>query len=152
MFVSSLAFVAVLVGLAAPMGKASHARIASVESRVEAKKLATRDPRAVLRADLERELAAIDWKSAGVKAPFEILAVLADAESSAGKEGAQASCTVQVVLREPGGALLGIVNGRASGHDAGGGRASLELDVLEAAARRASLAIPEAVRVSRKAR
>jgi hypothetical protein len=151
MLAIALTFAMTFATLATPHAKAKHARLTSVESRVEGK-LATEDPRAVLRADLERELANIDWKQEGVKAPFELSAVLTAAESASGKKSATASCVVQVVLREPSGALLGTVSGRASGEDAKGGRKALELGVLEAAAKTASSAIPEAIRQSRKAR
>jgi len=152
MLAIALTFAMTFATLAAPHGNAKHAKLTSVESRVEATKLATEDPGSVLRADLERELGNIDWKQEGVKAPFELSAVLTSAESASGKKRTTAWCVVQVVLREPNGALLGTVSGRASGEDAKGGRKALELDVLEAAAKTASSAIPEAIRQARKAR
>jgi hypothetical protein len=148
----TLAMVAVLLVPTELARKAKHVHIASVESRVESSKLATSNPKAVLRDDLEKALDAIDWKREGVRAPFEVVAVLAAAESSAGREGAQASCTVSVLLREKSGALLGSVSGTARGKERGAKRSSLELGVLEAAVQSASAAIPQAVRKSRDAR
>lgn len=133
-------------------GKLEPAALTSVESRVAAKKLVIRDPKSIVRSDLERELARIDWSREGVKAPFELSAVLAQAESSADKKGATASCVIEVVLREPNGKLLGTVRGRASGEEAKGTREALERGVLDAAAKTASSAIPQAVRRSRDAR
>ncbi len=135
-----------------PSGPSGQARLRSVESRVDAGKLATKSPELVVRAELEDALSSIDWKREGVVAPFEILAVLADADSSQGREGARARCVVRIVLREPGGALLGSVSGKATAEDAKAGRASVERDVLDAAVGSASSAIPEAVRRARKAR
>ncbi len=132
--------------------KAKQVRITSVESRVEAKKLATPDPKAALRSELEEALDAVDWKREGVVRPFEVIAVLAAAESSASRDGVRASCSVEVVLREPSGAILGRVRGSARGEDRGGARAPLERGVLEAAAQSASDAIPQAVRRSREGR
>jgi hypothetical protein len=132
--------------------RATTARIASVESRVDAKKLTMGDPKPALRAELEQALAGVDWKREGVGAPFEVLAVLADADSAITRDGVRANCVVQVVIREPSGAILGTVSGSAKGQDKGNARASLEREVLEAATESASAAIPEAVRRSRKAR
>jgi hypothetical protein len=133
-------------------GKGAHARIEAVESRVSKEKLVTVDPKSALRADLEAELSRIDWRRENVGEPFVVRAVLSEAESTAARSGSRASCTVEIVLREPSGAILGTVRGRASGEDAKGARGSLELGVLEAAAESASKAIPEAVRRSRAAR
>jgi hypothetical protein len=152
MLAMTLTFAMTIASLGSVEAKAKHAALTSVESRVSAKKLATVDPKAVVRSDLERELSRIDWKSEGVKAPFELSAVLTSAESSADKKGASASCVIEVVLREPNGKLLGTVRGRASGEEAKGSRESLERGVLDAAAKTASSAIPEAVRRSREAR
>jgi hypothetical protein len=149
MLAMTLTFAMTIASLASPEAKAKHAALTSVESRVSEKKLAIVDPKAVVRRDLERELAAIDWKQEGVKAPFELSAVLAAAESSATKKGASASCVIEVVLREPNGKILGTVRGRASGEEAKGSREALERGVLDAAAKTASSAIPEAIRRSR---
>lgn len=132
--------------------RSAPVRIASVESRVDGKKLKMGDPKPALRAELEDALSGLDWKREAVGAPFEVLAVLADAESTTTRDGAQVRCVVQVVIREPSGALLGTVSGSARGQDKGPVRASLEREVLEAAAESASAAIPEAVRRSRRAR
>jgi len=136
----------------APHGKSAHARLEAVESRVAKEKLVLADPKTSLRADLENELAAIDWRAERVGAPFVVRAVLAEAESSVLRDGTHASCTVEIVIRESNGAILGTVRGRAAGDDAPGARAALELGVLEAAAESASKAVPEAVRRSRAAR
>lgn len=141
-----------LVAPATIAKRATPARIASVESRVDAKKLTMGDPKPALRAELEQALGSVDWKREGVGAPFELLAVLADADSSVTRDGVRAACVVQVVIREPSGAILGTVSGSAKGQDKGSTRASLEREVLEAATESASAAIPEAVRRSRKAR
>jgi hypothetical protein len=146
------AFVAALLSLAGHVGGKVHARLAAVESRVETAKLATPDPKSTLRIELEQELVKIDWTAEKVNRPFELVAVLSDAESSTGKNGAHASCTIQLLMREPGGALLGRVTGRASGEDREGSRLSLEAGVFEAASRSAASALPEALRRSRKAR
>jgi hypothetical protein len=132
MLAMTLTFAMTLASLAspaAPEAKAKHAALTSVESRVASKKLAIVDPKAVVRSDLERELALIDWKQEGVKAPFELSAVLAAAESTADKKGATASCVIEVVLREPNGKILGTVRGRASGEEAKGSREALERGV-----------------------
>lgn len=142
-----------LMALGAPVEKkAAPVRIASVESRVDDKKLKMGDPKPALRAELEDALSGVDWKREGVGAPFEVLAVLADAESAVTREGARVRCVVQVVIREPSGAILGTVSGTARGQDKTPSRAALEREVLEAAAESASAAIPEAVRRSRRAR
>ncbi len=148
----ALVVAAIFAVTAPPSGRSAHAHLASVDSRVAPKKLVTADPRPELRADLERELGDIDWKAEGVSSPFVLSAVLTEAESSTSKGSARASCTIQIVLREPNGKLLGSVDGRATGEERSGSRAALELGVLDAAARSASAAIPEAVRRSRKQR
>lgn len=133
-------------------GKSALARVAAVESRVASEKLAIVDPKSQLRHELEDELAKIDWRAERVKSSFELLAVLSEAESTAGKDGMRASMTVRIVLREPGGALLGQVSAHAEGVDKRGSRAALEAAVLEAASQKATIAIPEAVRKARAAR
>lgn len=152
MLAMTLTFAMTIASLASPTAKAKHAALVSVESRVAAKKLEIVDPKAVVRSDLERELARIDWKKEGVAQPFELSAVLASAESSADKKGTTASCVIEVVLREPNGKILGTVRGRASGEESKGSRETLERGVLDAAAKNASSAIPEAVRRSRDAK
>jgi hypothetical protein len=148
----ALIVAAIFALTAPPSGRTSHARLASVDSRVAPKTLETTDPRPALRADLERELGAIDWKAEGVSSPFVLSAVLTEAESSTSKGAARASCKVELVLREPTGKLLGKVGGFADGEDRAGSRAALELGVIDAAAKSASSAIPEAIRQSRKQR
>lgn len=150
MFGPALALLAALVVSSpeAPAG-APAVRIASCESRVAPRELATRDPARVLRADLERAIGAIDWKREGVHRPVEVLAVLAEADSHAGKGRARASITVRAVVREPGGALIAVVTGNARGEDRAEAHAALERDVLHAAAERASASLPEAIRRAR---
>ncbi len=152
MLAPALALVAVVALPASISGKAKQARLASVESRVDEKKLTIRDPKETLRTELQEALDGVDWKREGVDRPFEVLAVLANGESTASREGVRASFAVQVVVREPSGAILGSVTGRAHGEDKKTSRGALEREVLEAAAESASAAIPEAVRKSRKAR
>lgn len=151
MFGPALALLAALVLTAptdAPAG-GRQVRIASCESRVAPRDLATQDPARVLRGDLQRAIDAIDWKREGVVRPVEVLAVLAEAESHAGKGRARASITVRAVVREPSGALIAIVTGNARGEDRAEARAALERDVLHAAAERASSSLPEAIRRAR---
>jgi hypothetical protein len=152
MLAHALALVAMIVGPATITGKAKQARLASVESRVDEKKLSIRDPKETLRSELQEALDGVDWKREGVDRPFEVLAVLSGAESTSTREGVRASFSVQVIVREPSGAILGSVTGRARGEDKKTSRGALEREVLEAAAESASAAIPEAVRKSRTAR
>jgi hypothetical protein len=152
MLAPALVLVAMIVGPTTISGKAKQARLASVESRVDEKKLTIRDPKGTLRTELQEALDGVDWKREGVDRPFEVLATLAVGESTSTRDGVRASFSVQVVVREPGGAILGSVTGRAHGEDKKTSRGALERDVLEAAAESASAAIPEAVRKSRKSR
>ncbi len=152
MLMSIIGLGLILAAPATVTKKSTHARIASVESRVDQKKLTMGDPKPALRADLEEALGGVDWKRERVGAPFEVMAVLADAESKSSREGTHVRCVVQVVLREPSGAILGTVSGSATGKDKSTPRATLERDVLEAATESASAAIPEAVRRSRAAK
>lgn len=144
---------AAIASLSSPGDKAAPvARVASVEIRAEATRLATDDPKTKLRRELEEELATIDWRAEKVSRSFELIGVLASGESSASRKGAHATITVELVLREPSGALLGRVRGHATGDDSGQSRAALEALVLEAATREAAAALPEAVRKARTSR
>lgn len=136
-------------GFAGAVAGPRQVRIASCESRIAPRQLATRDPARALRADLEAALDAIDWKREGVHRPVEILAVLAEAESRADRGRARASVTVRAVVREPGGALIAVVSGNARGEDRAAARADLERDVLQAAAKQTSTSLPEAIRRAR---
>ena len=130
-------------------GPSKRARIASVESRAPASKLALRDPARVVRSELEQALDGIDWRKEGIVAPFEVLAVLSEAESSATRDRAQARCTLRITVREPSGALLASVSGSVRGEDRADARAALELEVLHAAAEKTSSSLPEAIRAAR---
>ncbi len=124
-------------------------RVASCERHVAAARMATVDPASVLRRDLEGAIDAIDWKREGVHRPVEVMAVLAEADSSAGRGMSHASVTVRAVVREPNGKLLAVVSGVARGEDRADARANLERDVLSAAAKQASSSLPEAIRRAR---
>ncbi len=149
---SPATLLAAIFSLLGPASGATQPRVAAVECRVEASKLATSDPKSKLRRELEEELDRIDWKAERVGPPFELIAVLAEGQSTATKSSTHASFSVRLVLREPSGALLGQVSARASGEERGASRAALEASVLEAASKSAASALPEAVRKARKAR
>jgi hypothetical protein len=126
--------------------EAALARLTSVESHVAPRDLATADPKSAVRIGLEDELGRLDWRGARPNGPIELRAVLAKAESRTTKRGSTARVVVSVAALESSGKLLGQVQGRAAAEDEPGDRAELEQAVLEAAARRAASAIPEAVR------
>jgi hypothetical protein len=125
------------------------ARVASVETRAATGKLALRDPAKIVKSELEQALDGIDWRSEGITAPFEVLAVLAEAESTTTRDRAHARCTLRITVREPGGALLASISGSVRGEDRPEARASLEREILHAAAEKTSSSLPEAIRAAR---
>jgi hypothetical protein len=129
-----------------------RARVVSVESEVARSKLALVDPKEAVRAGLEDELSRIDWRANRAAPVVELRAVVAEAESVASPSGIKARVVVRLALLEPNGKLLGQVSGRASAEDTASNRASLEAAVLDAAARQAALAVPEAARRARSMR
>ena len=134
-----------------PRGAPAGALVASVDSEVAARALATPEPTGRVRIDLQRGLDAIDWPREGVRGPVALHAVLARAESTAERDRSRASCTIRAVVRGADGALLAVVSGSARGEDRPGARASLEREVLLAAANQLTASVPEAVRRARGA-
>jgi hypothetical protein len=151
MLSAGLALLAALVVTSSAQveGPDRRARFASVESRAPASKLVLRDPAQVVKGELERALDGIDWRKEGITAPFEVLAVLSEAESSATRDRAHARCTLRITVREPSGALLASVSGTVRGEDRPDARVSLEREVLHAAAEKTSSSLPEAIRAAR---
>jgi hypothetical protein len=98
----------------------------------------------VVRRALERELEIVVLKTHGKR--YVISASLVRLEENPSPSGARIEGTVSVVLREAkGGAIRAIVEGRGR-TEVEAASAALELGVVEAAARAAVAALPDAVR------
>ena len=133
----------------APMAGPCRLRVASVESRVSPQELETKDPARVLRHDLEGRLGRIDCRRERIDRSYDVLAEIADVESTNGRGKVTTSITVKAIVRDGSGSLLAVVVGKAKGEDRSSARAALEREVLEAASARASSSVPEAIRRAR---
>jgi hypothetical protein len=120
--------------------------LSEVVSRVDASATRLGDVRALLRHDVESELAAIDWSKEKIRRRYKLSAAVARLESaSTGERTLRASCTVSAALLDDRGALLAIVEGRARAEDGQPFAARAERDALAAAARSAIRALPESI-------
>ncbi len=125
-------------------------RVASVESRVAPRTLSTPDPARVLFGDFTRSLDLIDCQRERIDRNYEVMAELVSAESASGRDQrVRATVTVKAIVKDGSGALLAVVHGKAKGEDRSSARASLERELLQAAAAQASSSVPEAIRRAR---
>ncbi len=124
--------------------KSAPVTLAEVASQAKATRLT--NVTALLRDDIETELAAIDWSKAGVRKRYLLSAAVVRLESTARDGALAASCTVSATVRDDRGTILAIVEGRARAEEAPSAAAVAERGALAAAARGAVTAVPEAIR------
>ena len=102
----------------------------------------------LLRHDVEAELAAVNWKAAGLRRRYTLSAAVVRLSSTReGERAVLASCTVSTSVRDAErGTLLAIVEGRARAEDAPAAAIEAERGALAGAVRGAITALPEAIR------
>jgi hypothetical protein len=102
----------------------------------------------LLRHDVEAEIAAVNWKAAGLRRRYTLSAAVVRLSSARkGERAVLASCTVSTSVRDAErGTLLAIVEGRARAEDAPNAERAAERDALAGAVRGAISALPEAIR------
>jgi hypothetical protein len=137
---------------AAPHAKRCEVRVASALSRVAPRALEMKNPERVLRGDFETSLGRIDCSREKIDHTYDVMAELVAAESVNGRDRVTSSVTVKAIVRDGSGAMLAVVQGKARGEDRSNARASLERDLLKAAADEASRSVPEAIRRARGTR
>jgi hypothetical protein len=102
----------------------------------------------LLRQDVESELAAVNWKAAGLRRRYTLSAAVVRLSSAqSGERSVLASCTVSASVRDAErGTLLAIVEGRARAEDGPSAAIEAERGALAGAVRGAITALPEAIR------
>jgi len=137
-------------GVAAPTGpKRCEVRVASALSRVAPRAMELQNPERVMRGDLEAQFGRIDCSREKIDRTYDVMAELVSAESVNGRDSVKSSVTIKAIVRDGSGAMLAVVQGKARGEDRPNARASLERDLMKAAAAEASASVPEAIRRAR---
>ncbi len=136
---------------AAPSAKRCEVRLSSALSRVAPRALEVKNPERVLRGDFETNLGRIDCSRERIDRNYDVMAEIVSAESVKGRDSVKSSVTVKAIVRDGSGAMLAVVQGKARGEDRPNARASLERDLLKAAANEAASSVPEAIRRARGA-
>lgn len=131
--------------------KRCEVRVASALSRVAPRALEVKNPERVMRSDFETSFGRIDCSRERIDRNYEVMAELVAAESVKGRDNVKTSVTVKAIVRDGSGAMLAVVQGKARGEDRNAARASLERDLLKAAANEAAASVPEAIRRARGA-
>lgn len=136
---------------AAPSAKRCEVRLSSALSRVAPRALEVKNPERVLRGDFETNLGRIDCSRERIDRSYDVMAEIVSADTVKGRDSVKSSVTVKAIVRDGSGAMLAVVQGKARGEDRPNARASLERDLLRAAADQASASVPEAIRRARGA-
>lgn len=136
---------------AAPGAKRCEVRVASALSRVAPRAMEMQNPERVMRGDLEALFGRIDCSREKMDRNYDVMAELVSAESVKGRDSVKSSVTIKAIVRDGSGAMLAVVQGKARGEDRPNARASLERDLMKAAAAEASASVPEAIRRARGA-
>lgn len=131
--------------------KPCELRLASAMSRVAPRNLELKNPERVLRGDFETGLGRIDCSREKIDRVYDVMAELTSAESVKGRDSVKSSVTIKAIVRDGSGAMLAVVQGKARGEDHPGSQASLERDLMKAAAAEAAASVPEAIRRARGA-
>lgn len=133
-------------GVAQAGDPAPAVTLAEVASQVDPAATRLANVTELLRRSVQAELGAIDWSKQRLRRRYKVSASLVRLEAAQVEGGLRVSCTVSAAVRDDGGVLLAVVEGRARAEGSSAARTHAEEGALSGAVRGAVAALPEAIR------